>query len=129
MSPRLTRHAMSTDRAEVPAFFLYGEPLRAPDGRTVHVETIAARSSRSYLDEGSWDKLLPLIKSGDIVRLHGETRGVRGDPRVPGRADDLGPRRGGRERPHERVLPAAGSYHEDSAWECFRFQRTWSFFL
>ena len=36
---------MSTDRAEVPAFFLYGEPLRAPDGRTVHVETIAARSS------------------------------------------------------------------------------------
>jgi AraC family transcriptional regulator, transcriptional activator of pobA len=30
--------------AEVPAFFLYGEPLRAPDERTVHVETIAARS-------------------------------------------------------------------------------------
>jgi AraC family transcriptional activator of pobA len=28
----------------VPAFFLYGEPLRAPDERLVHVETIAARS-------------------------------------------------------------------------------------
>jgi AraC family transcriptional activator of pobA len=28
----------------VPAFFLYGEPLQAPDERLVHVETIAARS-------------------------------------------------------------------------------------
>lgn len=28
----------------IPAFFLYGEPLRTPDERTVHVETIAARS-------------------------------------------------------------------------------------
>jgi AraC family transcriptional activator of pobA len=45
MRPRPARHAISRDRAEVPAFFLYGEPLRAPDGRTVHVETIAARSS------------------------------------------------------------------------------------
>ena len=36
---------MSSERADVPAFFLYGEPLRAPDARTVHVETIAARSS------------------------------------------------------------------------------------
>jgi AraC family transcriptional activator of pobA len=34
-----------TERGEVPAFFLYGEPLRAPAVRTVHVETIAARSS------------------------------------------------------------------------------------
>jgi AraC family transcriptional regulator, transcriptional activator of pobA len=45
MSPRLNRRAASADRADVPAFFLYGEPLRAPDARTVHVETIAARSS------------------------------------------------------------------------------------
>jgi hypothetical protein len=30
---------------------------------------IAARSSRSYLDEGSWDKVLPLIKPGDFVLL------------------------------------------------------------
>jgi AraC family transcriptional activator of pobA len=44
MSPRLKRRATSADRADVPAFFLYGEPLRAPDARTVHVETIAARS-------------------------------------------------------------------------------------
>ena len=28
----------------VPAFFLYGEPLRPPDERLVHIETIAARS-------------------------------------------------------------------------------------
>lgn len=30
--------------AAVPAFFLYGEPLQAPDERLVHIETIAARS-------------------------------------------------------------------------------------
>lgn len=30
--------------AAIPAFFLYGEPLRSADERTVHVETIAARS-------------------------------------------------------------------------------------
>lgn len=29
----------------VPAFFLYGEPLRPPDERLVHIETIATRSS------------------------------------------------------------------------------------
>jgi AraC family transcriptional activator of pobA len=41
----MNRRGSSTDRGAVPAFFLYGEPLRAPDARTVHVETIAARSS------------------------------------------------------------------------------------
>jgi AraC family transcriptional activator of pobA len=45
MPPGPTRRATADDRADVPAFFLYGEPLRAPDARTVHVETIAARSS------------------------------------------------------------------------------------
>ncbi len=30
--------------AEIPAFFLYGEPLRNADERTVHIETIASRS-------------------------------------------------------------------------------------
>lgn len=30
--------------AAIPAFFLYGEPLRTTDERTVHVETIATRS-------------------------------------------------------------------------------------
>jgi AraC family transcriptional activator of pobA len=45
MPPRLNRRGTSADRGDVPAFFLYGEPLRAPDARTVHVETIAARSS------------------------------------------------------------------------------------
>ena len=41
----MNRRGSSTDRGAVPGFFLYGEPLRAPDARTVHVETIAARSS------------------------------------------------------------------------------------
>jgi AraC family transcriptional regulator, transcriptional activator of pobA len=45
MPARLNRRGPSADRGDVPAFFLYGEPLRAPDARTVHVETIAARSS------------------------------------------------------------------------------------
>src|ERR1700722_7927577 len=45
MSLRPNRHPSPVARADVPAFFLYGEPLRAPDARTVHVETIAARSS------------------------------------------------------------------------------------
>lgn len=30
--------------ARIPAFFLYGEPLRTPDAQAVHIETIAARS-------------------------------------------------------------------------------------
>ena len=38
------RRAASAGTA-IPAFFLYGEPLRTSDERTVHVETIAARSS------------------------------------------------------------------------------------
>jgi AraC family transcriptional activator of pobA len=44
MPPRLNGRGTSTERGAVPAYFLYGEPLRAPDGRTVHVETIATRS-------------------------------------------------------------------------------------
>jgi AraC family transcriptional activator of pobA len=45
MPPRLHGSGTSTERGAVPAYFLYGEQLRAPDGRSVHVETIAARSS------------------------------------------------------------------------------------
>lgn len=45
MSPRLNGRAAVTERGAVPAYFLYGEPQRAPDARTVHVETIGARSS------------------------------------------------------------------------------------
>jgi|HubBroStandDraft_1064217.scaffolds.fasta_scaffold18242_4 AraC family transcriptional activator of pobA len=44
MPPRPNGHATSADRGGVPAYFLYGESLRAADGRPVHVETIAARS-------------------------------------------------------------------------------------
>lgn len=40
---QIARRAASGSAA-IPAFFLYGEPLRASDERTVHVETIAARS-------------------------------------------------------------------------------------
>ncbi len=36
--------AAPNPRVLVPAFFLYGEPLRPPDERLVHIETIAARS-------------------------------------------------------------------------------------
>lgn len=35
---------LSSRSSPVPAFFLYGEPVRAADDETVHVETIAARS-------------------------------------------------------------------------------------
>ena len=35
----------SEGREAIPAFFLYGEPLRPPDERLIHIETIAARSS------------------------------------------------------------------------------------
>lgn len=44
MSTRSPRRPSSPEPSGIPAFFLYGEPLRAPDERTVHVETIAARS-------------------------------------------------------------------------------------
>lgn len=37
--------AASQARDAIPAFFLYGEPLQAPDERLIHMETIAARSS------------------------------------------------------------------------------------
>jgi AraC family transcriptional activator of pobA len=40
--PRRSRPQPHPDA--VPAYFLYGEPLRPPDEGTVHVETIAARS-------------------------------------------------------------------------------------
>jgi AraC family transcriptional activator of pobA len=33
-----------TSSAAIPAFFLYGEPLRTADERTIHIETIASRS-------------------------------------------------------------------------------------
>ena len=45
MPTRSQRRVASTDRGNVPAFYLYGEPVRSPDAATVHVETIAARSS------------------------------------------------------------------------------------
>jgi len=48
--PRASREAGPPRRAApprdtIPAFFLYGEPLQAPDERQIHIETIASRSS------------------------------------------------------------------------------------
>lgn len=45
MPSRSRRRIASADRGNIPAFYLYGEPVRSPDATTVHVETIAARSS------------------------------------------------------------------------------------
>ena len=44
MSDIRTARRPGNGSAAIPAFFLYGEPLRTTDERTVHVETIAARS-------------------------------------------------------------------------------------
>ena len=41
---RLSREIRKPSDHQVPAYFLYGESLQAPDERMVHVETIAARS-------------------------------------------------------------------------------------
>lgn len=40
-----TSAVRSSGPESIPAFFLYGEPLRPPDAQTIHVETIAARSA------------------------------------------------------------------------------------
>jgi AraC family transcriptional activator of pobA len=45
-----TRTSRRAAAAPVPAFFLYGEPLQAPDERLVHVETIASRSRQHNWD-------------------------------------------------------------------------------
>ncbi len=46
MTPRLPRapQVPSARATTIPAYFLYGEELRAPDERVIHVETIEARS-------------------------------------------------------------------------------------
>ncbi len=45
--PRKSRAGAATHQEpvfQVPAFFLYGEPLQAPNERLIHIETVAARS-------------------------------------------------------------------------------------
>ena len=44
MRHQVKREPAPDSSIAVPAFFLYGEPLRPPDERLVHIETIAARS-------------------------------------------------------------------------------------
>jgi AraC family transcriptional activator of pobA len=68
--------------ATVPAYFLYGEPLQAPDERAVHVETIAARSRlHSWVIEPHRHRDLHqvlLIERGRAdVRLDGRDTGLR----------------------------------------------------
>lgn len=74
----------------IPAFFLYGEPLRPPDERLVHVETIAARSRRH-----DWvihphrhrdlHQVLLIRRGGADLRLDGATH------RLPGPAVVIAP--------------------------------------
>jgi AraC family transcriptional activator of pobA len=45
MTASRTAQRAANGSVAIPAFFLYGEPLRTSDERTVHVETIATRSS------------------------------------------------------------------------------------
>jgi len=45
MTSARTSQRAANGSVAIPAFFLYGEPLRTSDERTVHVETIATRSS------------------------------------------------------------------------------------
>ncbi|MCS6947790.1 MAG: helix-turn-helix domain-containing protein [Steroidobacteraceae bacterium] len=42
--PRVRSSAAASGKAAIPAYYLYGEPLRAPDERLIHIETVAARS-------------------------------------------------------------------------------------
>jgi hypothetical protein len=42
---RLSRETRKPPDHQVPAYFLYGERLRAPDERLIHVETIAETPS------------------------------------------------------------------------------------
>jgi AraC family transcriptional activator of pobA len=65
----------------VPAFFLYGEPLQAPDERLVHVETIAARSRLH-------DWVIRPHRHRDLHQVLLTRRG-RADVTLDGRADAL----------------------------------------
>ncbi len=92
-------------------------------------EPQAERDLGPHDDEPNLLALGKSDKPRHIVGPYGEAGRVRCDPGVAGGAEDTGLGRGRGQCPHERVLPSAGADHEDSAWEFFRFQRTWSFFL
>jgi AraC family transcriptional regulator, transcriptional activator of pobA len=83
MLPRPNGRGTSTERGIVPAYFLYGEPHRAPNSGTVHVETIAARSSlhhwkiRDHLHKDLHQILI--LWSGRVeARLDGGRMALRG---------------------------------------------------
>ncbi len=65
---------LETGRGRIPAFFLYGEPLQAPDERLIHIETIAARSQlhdwniRPHRHRDLHQVLL--IHRGDVVKVN-----------------------------------------------------------
>jgi AraC family transcriptional activator of pobA len=84
MSSRSSQRPRRASRrtATVPAYFLYGEPLEAPDERLVHVETVAARSRlHDWVIEPHRHRDLHqvlLIRRGNVrVRLDGEPRDLR----------------------------------------------------
>lgn len=79
-SPR--RASAQADAIQVPAFFLYGEPLQPPDERLVHVETIAARSQmHSWLIRAHRHRDLHqvlIIRKGRVeARLDGQNASLR----------------------------------------------------
>jgi AraC family transcriptional activator of pobA len=103
MSLRAHRRSIDPDAARhprIPAFFLYGEPLRPPDEGTVHIETIAARSRPHDWNIGAH-------RHHDLHQLLVLRRG-----RVALRLDDLTARRQG---PALVIVPA-GTVH------AFRFE-------
>jgi AraC family transcriptional activator of pobA len=79
-SPRTAQ----TNGTAIPAFFLYGEPPRPPDARTIHVETIASRSRlhdwtiRAHR-HGDLGQVLLVLRGRAIARIEGlslESRGA-----------------------------------------------------
>lgn len=82
MAIRTSKRARGAD-APVPAFFLYGEPLQAPDERVIHVETLEARSRlhdwtiRPHRHRDLHQVLLTERGRAD-VRLDGRDHAVRG---------------------------------------------------
>jgi AraC family transcriptional activator of pobA len=73
---------LKSPSSAIPAYFLYGEALQAPDERLVHIETIAARSTlhdwtiRAHRHRDLHQVLL--IRRGSVeVHLDGESSSVR----------------------------------------------------
>ena len=82
MTAARTARAPPAGARDIPAYFLYGEPSRLADARTLHVETIAARSA--LLDwkirphrHGDLQQLLLLRRGGVALSLDTQRRRLR----------------------------------------------------